>query len=204
VTTKKLPAAGCPWTDLDADALQLEHFLSLHVVRLANALQRNAARDYLEPNGLTAPEWRILGFVRRFQPVPFGRITEHTLLDKAQVSRSVKRLQAQGLLDVEADEGHAQRLVLSITPAGKRLHEQVRRAAAKAQVRLLSTLAPSQREALWQALHVLAEEAGGGMPELRTVRPEPFGGAQDRPVEGKRASTGSARPETGSGRKRRA
>jgi DNA-binding MarR family transcriptional regulator len=98
--------------------------------------------------------------VRRFEPVAFGRVTEHTSVDKAQVSRSVKRMQAHGLLEVDADEGHAQRLVLSVTPAGRRLHEQIRRASAKTQVRLLSTLAPQQRETLWQALHVLADAAG--------------------------------------------
>lgn len=166
MSTKKLRGAGCPWTTLDENDLEVEHFLGFHVVRLANVLQRHSAREYLEPNGLTAPEWRILGFVRRFQPVPFSRITEHTLMDKAQVSRSVKRLHGAGLLDVQGDEAHSQRLVLSITAAGKRLHEQVRRSAAKAQVRLLSTLAPTQREALWQALHVLAAELRAGVPQL--------------------------------------
>lgn len=173
MSTRKLRNEPCPWTALDQDgaSLEVEHFLSFHVVRLAHSLQRMSGREYLDPHGLTAPEWRILGFVRRFGPVAFGRLTEHTLMDKAQVSRSVKRLQAQGLLGVETDEAHAQRLVLTVTAEGRRLHEKVRRAAAKTQVRLLSTLAPAQREALWQALHVLT--AATGAKALPAAEPTP-------------------------------
>ncbi|MBL0420692.1 winged helix-turn-helix transcriptional regulator [Ramlibacter sp. AW1] len=151
-----------PWTTLAQDGcgLELEHFLSFRVVRLGTALQRLATREYLEPNGLTSPEWRILGLVRRFGPLPFAQVTAHSTLDKAQVSRSVKKLQERGLLEVEPDGSHAQRLLLATTAEGRRLHERVRRAARREQVRLLSTLSPAQRDTLWHALQVLTTAAG--------------------------------------------
>jgi DNA-binding MarR family transcriptional regulator len=151
-----------PWTALgeDGSLLELEHFLSFRVVRLATALQRLATREYLEPNGLTSPEWRILGLVRRFGPLPFAQVAARSTLDKAQVSRSVKKLQERGLLSVEPDSAHSQRLLLSATAEGRRLHERVRRAAGKEQVRLLSTLSPAQRDTLWHALQVLTAAAG--------------------------------------------
>lgn len=166
------------WATLaeDGAGLELEHFLSFRVVRLATALQRLAARKYLEPNGLTSPEWRILGLVRRLGPLPFAQVAARSTLDKAQVSRSVRKLQERGLIEVEPDAAHAQRLLLSTTAEGRKLHERVRRVAAREQVRLLSTLSPVQRDTLWHALQVLTAAAGEepvALPEDAAIASRP-------------------------------
>jgi DNA-binding MarR family transcriptional regulator len=72
----------------------------------------------------------------------------------------VKKLQERGLLAVDPDAAHAQRLQLSTTAEGRRLHERVRRAARREQVRLLSTLSTAQRDTVWHALQVLTTAAG--------------------------------------------
>ncbi|MBO9514793.1 MAG: winged helix-turn-helix transcriptional regulator [Variovorax sp.] len=150
----------CPWGRLEdsGDDLQLEQFLSFKVVRLAHALQRTSAREYLDAQGLTVSDWRVLALVRRYGPVQFGEVAQRSSLDKAQVSRTVRNLRERGLLQAEGDAAHAQRIVLSVTPAGKRMHAQVLPRAARAQARLLRTLAPADREALWRCLHLLQEQ----------------------------------------------
>lgn len=147
----------CPWTRLEqqGEELQLEQFLSFQVVRLAHALQRASARAYLDDQELTVSDWRVLALVRRHGPVRFADVVQRSSLDKAQVSRTVRNLRERGLLQAEGDAEHAQRIVLSVTPAGRRAHAQVLPRAAQAQARLLRTLAPADREALWRCVHQL-------------------------------------------------
>ena len=153
--------APCPWSDLDetGTGLHLEQFLSFHVVRLAHALQRVSTRAYLEPHALTGPDWRVLGFVRQYGPVRFADLAARTSLDKAQVSRTVKSLRERGLIAAEGDTGHAQRVVLELTPAGRRLHARILPQAARTQARMLRSLVPAERETLWKALHTLQAHA---------------------------------------------
>jgi DNA-binding MarR family transcriptional regulator len=150
-----------PWARPDADGsgLGLEDFLGFHVVRLAHALQRFSSRAYLDPHELTAPDWRILGFVQRYGPVQFSEITNRTSLDKAQVSRTVRSLRTRGLLRAEGDAAHVQRVVLSVTPAGQRLFKRILPSAARTQVQLLAALDPDERTVLWRALHKLHQHA---------------------------------------------
>lgn len=153
----KAEVPPCPWSRLEQqdEDLHLEQFLSFQVVRLAHALQRLSAREYLDPQGLTVSDWRVLALVRSCGPVQFAEVAQRSSLDKAQVSRTVKNLRERGLLQAEGDAEHAQRIVLSVTPAGKRAHAQVLPRAAKAQAQLLRTLAPADREALWRCVHQL-------------------------------------------------
>jgi DNA-binding MarR family transcriptional regulator len=151
------PVLPCPWLELDdaGGELGLEQFLSFHVVRLAQALQRASSRQYLDDVDLTVSDWRILALVRRYGPVQFAEVAQRSSLDKAQVSRTVKNLRERGLLAAEGDSAHAQRIVLSVTAAGRRAHAQVLPRAAKVQSGLLRALKPADREALWRSLHLL-------------------------------------------------
>jgi len=167
-----LPAAGaaaCPWSALGADGagLELEQFLSFHVVRLAHVLQRVSMRSYLEPHGLTIPDWRTLAFVQRYRPVPFAQLAARTSLDKAQLSRTVRSLRERGLIVTEGDAAHAQRVVLDITPSGRRLHARILPEAARMQAMLLSTLPVAAHKVLWRALHTLQVHAHAAAARLQ-------------------------------------
>lgn len=153
---------SCPWTDVDAHGtgLQLEQFLSFKLVRLAHAMQRLSTRAYLDPHGLTGPDWRVLGFVRQYGPVRFSELAARTSLDKAQISRTVKSLRERGLITADGDAEHAQRVVLDTTAAGKRLYARILPEAARTQGGLLNALEPAEREALWSALDKLQLQVG--------------------------------------------
>lgn len=166
--TLRQVADACPWTGVaDGAELDLEHFPSFLLVRLASALQRNAVRAYLAPHDLTIPDWRVLNFVSRYGPVKFGEVAVRSSLDKAQVSRTVKQLQQRGLISAEGDPAHAQRLILAITTAGRRLLACVLPQASRAQAALLENLDDAERCALWRALHKLQVFADSAPDESR-------------------------------------
>jgi DNA-binding MarR family transcriptional regulator len=141
--------------------VDLESLPSFRLVRLVSAIQKKVSRLYLEPHGLTNPDWRVLGFVHRYGPVKSSLLTERTSLDKAQVSRTVKKLAAQKLVRVAADPRHARRTVLDLTAAGRRLYDRILPEAAQAQHALMLVLDPEERTLLDRALAKLQAHLDG-------------------------------------------
>jgi DNA-binding MarR family transcriptional regulator len=146
---------SCDEAERPTATVDLEALPSFLLVRVVSAIQKKVTRHYLDPHGLTNPDWRVLGFVHRYEPVKSSRLTERTSLDKAQVSRTVRKLKALGLLRIAADPGHARRSVLELSAAGRRLYGRILPEAARAQQHLLLALEPAERAVFYTALRKL-------------------------------------------------
>lgn len=144
--------ASPPATHSTVDLESLPSFL---LVRVLSAIQKKVTRHYLEAHGLSNPDWRVLGFVHRYGSVKSSLLTERTSLDKAQVSRTVRKLEEQRLLRIAAEPGHARRTVLDLTAAGRKVYGRILPEAARAQQQLMLALEPQERLALYGALRRL-------------------------------------------------
>jgi len=71
----------------------------------------------LEPAGIRATQFAILTAVAKFQPVAMSRVGEILVLDQTTLTRSLRLLQKQHLLDISARSIRRQRFV-SLTDAG--------------------------------------------------------------------------------------
>jgi DNA-binding MarR family transcriptional regulator len=81
--------------------------------------------------------------------------------DAATFGSVIGRLESKGWVRREADLQDRRRKLLWVTPEGEAAARQMRRAVAKAQVRILEPLAPQEREQLVSLLDklVAAHEA---------------------------------------------
>lgn len=75
--------------------------------------------EYLPDSGLSLPEGRVM-----YELATGGRQTAADLtrtldIDKAQLSRVIRRLKERKLVTSEVDPAHAKRKILSLTPAGR-------------------------------------------------------------------------------------
>jgi DNA-binding MarR family transcriptional regulator len=164
--TKFWPGAEGSWTDPGPEGanLKVNEFLTFHLLRLSGIAKASVARVYLEPAGLTVPEWRLLASVASYSPMPFSDITAMTTMDKGQVSRTLRSAQAKGLVETQllpADrrgvgEGAASasisRVIVSITPAGRELYGKVMPIAQSYQAGLLNLLSVEERRMLFDVL----------------------------------------------------
>jgi DNA-binding MarR family transcriptional regulator len=153
----------------DVAKIDLEALPSFLLVRLLSAIQKKVTRHYLDTHGLTNPDWRVLGFVHRYGPVKSSLLTERTSLDKAQVSRTMRNLEGQKLLRVEADPNHARRTILSLTAAGRRLYDRLLPQAAQAQQELMQVLSAAERKTFFAALGKLHAHLDG-MSETASIQ----------------------------------
>lgn len=159
------PDAEGAWVDPGPDGgnLKINEFLTFHLIRLASIAKASVDRVYLDPAGLSVPEWRLLATVANYSPLPFADITAMTTMDKGQVSRTLRSAQAKGLVETElvpadrraSGEGGSNsisRVMVSITPTGRELYGRVMPVAQKYQEGLLQLMTVEERRLLLDVL----------------------------------------------------
>jgi DNA-binding MarR family transcriptional regulator len=149
-------AAPPRWRNVSetGDNLRYEDFLSFRLGRLTTLIQRECTAAYLEPSGLSLPEWRVLARLAGRSSLEMRELTRISLMDKAAISRSIDGLIEKGYAERHTDPTHAKRRIVAITPAGRRVMRKVLPLAHKEQAALLRLLSPEERELLG---HVIAK-----------------------------------------------
>ena len=159
------PDAEGAWANPGPDGVNLKvnEFLTFHLLRLSSVAKASVARAYLEPSGLSVPEWRLLASVANYSPLPFSDITAMTTMDKGQVSRTLRSAQAKGLVETElvpaerrglgeAGSTSISRVIVSITPAGRELYARVMPVAQSYQAGILNQMSVEERRVLLDVL----------------------------------------------------
>jgi DNA-binding MarR family transcriptional regulator len=146
---------------LKGEKLRFHDFPAFHFMGLAGLVKHAMMHKYLEPWGLSMPEWRLLSTVAEASPIRFARIAQLTAMDKAQVSRALRTAQGKGLVETgvwpgekrESDgdgAGPAGRIQVSLTPAGREIYEKVMPLAQRDQLRLIELMSPEERRMVLQ------------------------------------------------------
>ena len=162
----------CPWLDPgeQGEKLEVHQFPTFMVMRLSTLTKATLSRRYLDPFGVSLPEWRLLALVARYGSLLFSEITTGSSMDKGQVSRTLKSIHAKGLVALDSipsddrprTSSISPRLQVSISPRGKALFDRILPASRAWQARLLDTLTPEER----QVFHSVALKLLREMPEL--------------------------------------
>lgn len=132
--------------------LRLEDFLSFRLSRLSTLIQREVTSKYLASAGLSLPDWRVLAGLAQHGALETPQLRRMNLMDKAAISRAVDSLIAQGYAERHADPTHAQRRIVSITPAGRRIVRKIMPVAQREHAALLRLLSVEERSMLDAAL----------------------------------------------------
>jgi DNA-binding MarR family transcriptional regulator len=149
--------------------IDLERFLPYRLAVLANTFSRVLAPLYEETYGLTVAEWRLLAILARFGPLSANGVCARAEMDKVRVSRAVARAMASGLIDRRVDRADRRRSILTLTPKGRAIHDEIVPRALEREAEILGALEDGEAEALFsligrlqgQANAVKARIAGG-------------------------------------------
>jgi DNA-binding MarR family transcriptional regulator len=156
-----------PWEHItdSGRGLLIDQFLTFHLIRLANAAKTNVTRRYLIDFNLSVPEWRLLALAMRFAPLRFSEMVEYSNMDKGQVSRTLASMAKRGFINAKpigpkpkrAKETISLPVLVTVTPKGRKLYEEVLPIAQRHQARLLKTMSPAERKMLHTLLIRLFE-----------------------------------------------
>jgi DNA-binding MarR family transcriptional regulator len=130
--------------------------------RLYTQLARRFNRDYAEAIGVTSPAIRLLTLLHERGPLSFRLMVEGSLMDKAQVSRTLSPLIAGGFITIAASGKNGRRLTASssasLTDEGNRLFEKALSIARRHQLALLKKMSHQERAMLHAVLHRLIRD----------------------------------------------
>jgi DNA-binding MarR family transcriptional regulator len=155
-----------PWNAAveEGRKLDLAEYPSALLLRVANVIHQDSTAVYARKHGLSVPEWRILGRLYESAPLRLTALCQVSHFDKAQATRVLRGLTARRLVRTYADATHKHRLIVDITPAGRKLALAVFPEALAEQVRMLRALTPEERRVTFNVLRKLLAVFGSEIP----------------------------------------
>lgn len=131
---------------------RLADFLPYQLSVASNAVSSVIAQRYRKRFALKIPEWRViavLGDARAGGGAMTQRaLTEATLMDKVAVNRACKVLEQRGLIARAPNRADGRSHLLTLTPAGSAIHEEVMPHALATERELLAGFDPREQQKL--------------------------------------------------------
>jgi len=168
-----------------ADPIDLRDMVTFRLLRIGAKLTQGFISSYTSQFGIGLPEWRTLGMLGQFGPLPSIRIAELAEMDRGSISRAVAWLEQRDLVRRMDDPGHLRRKIVAMTAEGKRLHDRISLHAKQRQQKILASLTGDEQAVLNQLLAKLdlwAGELHAGAAEEARV---PLAGTKPLPVPDK-------------------
>lgn len=122
------------------EVLNLANYATYFFTVAANKLSTGASRLYLKRFGIGIIEWRIMAMLAVEPNIAPARIVQVIGIDKAAVSREMRKLEEKGYLSVADHATNVRRKTLELTAAGYEVHDQIIQVALERERRLLSDL----------------------------------------------------------------
>ncbi|MEO0485791.1 MAG: MarR family transcriptional regulator [Pseudomonadota bacterium] len=102
----------------------LERRLTYRISRIHGRLNAHAARLLSEAADISLSQWRILVMMDTEPGITASEIVRQTKIDKAMVSRAIKKLAEDGLITVDVSDADQRQHVLQFTPRGRTSYER--------------------------------------------------------------------------------
>jgi DNA-binding MarR family transcriptional regulator len=128
--------------------------LRVAVLRLSRRLRKH------DLAGMTPSQLSTLGSVGALGPVRLSDLAATERIAPSTLTRLVSVLEDRGYVRRDAAPADARAFLVSVTPEGRRVLEQIREEATSMLTDILMTLSPEQHDALAAALPVLEQIAG--------------------------------------------
>lgn len=118
-------------------------------------------RDRICCHDVSVTQCYAIEALLRRGPCGLGELAADLFLDKSTASRVVATLRRKGYVTRAAHPQDGRAVVLTVTPAGRRLHGRIRRDLVEEEKRLLADFEPEVRKAAPKLILRLARAAAG-------------------------------------------
>ena len=110
-------------------------------------------------HGLTDLGWRVFSLIGHYEPVHPSHIAKRASFDPDKVTRAVDRLVRVGLVARSVDSADRRRIILKVTPRGRRVYDEIERTRRSMEKEFLSVLDAEELKAFLAALGKLEAQA---------------------------------------------
>lgn len=137
----------------------LERRVAYRFSLVATLSARALADMYTREFSLSMADWKTLAIVGHFEPIFPGAIAEKTSMLPEQVSRALDRLVTKGVVERSLDETDRRRVVVTLSPQGRKAFDRIESVRAAMEEDMLGTLTKAERESLFAILDKLEARA---------------------------------------------
>jgi DNA-binding MarR family transcriptional regulator len=148
---------GAP-TPAGAPLLKLEEFLP-HRLNVLSSLVSQALTRVYHRYGIGIPEWRVLVTLGQNGVMTGKAVGAQTHMHKTKVSRAVAQLEQRKFVTRRANRADLRESLLSLTPAGRAVYEELAPRALEFMDRLSEVVAPADRPAFDRAMQQLTKRS---------------------------------------------
>lgn len=122
-----------------------QDYLAVLVMTLAGRLNRGASSYYLHHFDIGMTEFRIVLAVGMARGLNISEVATAADVDKASASRSLRLLEARGIVELEQTSTRGRAAIVHLTPEGKALEREVKKAARRRDRLLIAGLSAQER-----------------------------------------------------------
>jgi DNA-binding MarR family transcriptional regulator len=136
----------------------------LYVMKQVELAVRSALDDIVRPDGLTALQYTALTVLERHPNLTSAQLARNSFVTAQAMADMVSALRDLGLIERHRDERDRRRLVLALTPDGRRMLGRYRDQVAALEDRMLVGLTDRQIDQLRQSLLSCRAALTGHLP----------------------------------------
>lgn len=151
---------------LEGGPAEIHSHIHPAIVSIAMSIRRSATFAFKRLAGLSSYEWRILANIAYRPSVSFTELVLHIYSDKAQVSRALDTMVQRELVS-RSRSLPGERVGLSLTAEGQRLHDIMETDSLRRNAILAADMKPAQRDRLQAYLDRLIGNATAMVAENR-------------------------------------
>lgn len=128
--------------------MNLDEYLPALLTQISNKWSRGSSRIYIKKFGVGINEWAVMSMLAVEPRITANRISSVIGMDKAAVGRSLRDLEAKGLVSLEPNAADGRSKLITLTAAGYKMHDAIIKIALARERRALASLKPHEVSAL--------------------------------------------------------
>lgn len=127
--------------------------------QLSNKLMTKTNEAYQKNFHISSMEWRIIVVLYDYPNASLQQVSEIMSIDKALVSRTLKKLTAKNYITAIKEETDKRTYQLKLTEEGKILYHRAAEFSIRREEQFLARLTENEMNELFRLLHILKETA---------------------------------------------
>jgi DNA-binding MarR family transcriptional regulator len=144
--------------DVKSPEWDLEHRIFYRFSLLVGRHVRYFSTHKIKRYGLSTQSWLILTVIGRFAPISPSELADHTSVRRDRISRILDLLLKQDLIARHLSSSDRRRLILTLTPKGRKVCDKLEIVARQIDLEVLRRLTKLQRKALSDILSTIEME----------------------------------------------
>lgn len=127
----------------------------LYLLKRAELAAKKQLEEVLEPSGITAAQYAALTSLERHPGLTAAALARHSFVTAQTTAQLVRGLEERGLILREPDPKSKRQVLLALSPAGRRLLDELREPVRAIERRMVSSLGPAEAAQLQAALEAI-------------------------------------------------